>query len=401
MSLKGIVGLVMAGAVILMLVVGAGNLFEYVDSDEYVIFQSLQGNLSCALTAGPYWQGFGKVEHYQKRTQLWFSDKKDQGKDADESLQVRFNDKAKAAISGSIAWEMPSDCLSISTLYQKYGKQTNIEHQLIRTVMEKGIFMTGPLMSSTESAAERRNELLQLLEDQIHNGIVLTKTVQESLPDPITGEKKMTNVVKLAIDNRGQIIRAEPSPLGQFGIKTYNLTINAVKYDDGVEKQIQAQQQATMQVQLSIAKAREAEQDTITVAKRGEAEAARAKWETEKINSQLVATAEGRKRAEQENMKAAEYYKTAQLLKAEGDAGYRAKIMQADGALEKRLNAYLEAQKVWAAAVQGYQGAWVPSIVSGGGNSASGNGATTLIDLLSAKTARDLGLDFNLGSKQK
>jgi hypothetical protein len=180
------------------------------------------------------------------------------------------------------------------------------------------------------------------------------------------------------------------------------LAINEVKYDKEVEDQIQQQQQkAIMQVQIAIAKAKEAEQDAITVAERGKADAAKAKWEQEKENATVIAKAEGRRRAEEQNAIAAKFYRDAQLLKAEGDAGYRAKIMQADSALEVRLKAYVEAQKIWAEAIKGYQGAWVPSIVSGStADGKAGNGAMMLIDLLSAKTAQDLGLDLGLSPRK-
>ena len=72
--------------------------------------------------------------------------------------------------------------------------------------------------------------------------------------------------------------------------------------------------------------------------------------------------------------------------------------MQADGALTLKLDAWLKAQGLWADAIAKYQGAWVPSVVMGGGpmGTSSGSGATTLVDLLTAKTARDLGLDLSV-----
>jgi hypothetical protein len=69
--------------------------------------------------------------------------------------------------------------------------------------------------------------------------------------------------------------------------------------------------------------------------------------------------------------------------------------MNADGALAVKVDAWLKAQQMWATAIQGYSGDWVPQFVMGG-TAASGGGATTLIDLLTAKTASDLGLDMRM-----
>jgi regulator of protease activity HflC (stomatin/prohibitin superfamily) len=260
--------------------------------------------------------------------------------------------------------------------------------------------MTGPLMSSTESAAERRNELLQLIEDQIENGIYLTRTTQLEEEDPITKEKRRRNVAEIVKDKDGNVVRAAESPIKDFCIKTFNLTINEVRYDKEVEQQIQQQQQAIMAVRIAMANAQRAEQDARTVAEQGKADAARAKWEQEKENATIVAKAEGEKKQATLRAEAAKFYKEEQLLKAEADAGYRAKIMAADNALEKRLEAYVETQKIWAAAVANYKGNWVPAISSSGGGSGAGSGMQTLVDMLSLKTARELGIDAGLQPKK-
>ena len=389
---------VVVGVIFLSVLFSVGKIFEHVDANEILIVQSpVKGKISTYVTPGIKWQGFGRVITLTKRDQFWFSAMGDQGKKDDESLRIRFNDNAHARISGSIAWEMPLDYENLKRIFEKYGSQHAVEQQLVRTVMEKAIYMTGPMMSSKESAAERRNELLQLIEDQIENGVYLTQTVAEKSKDPLTGQDRVMNVVKLVRNEKGQGIRSADSPLKDFGIKTYNLAINEVRYDKEVEDQIQQQQKAIMQVQIAIAKAKEAEQETLTVVERGKAEAARSKWKQEEVNAKLVSEADGKRRAEEQNAIAMEFYRKAQLLRAEGDATYRMKVMQADGALEMKLKAWIEAQKFYAEAIKEYKGSWVPAIVSGGTDGrGTGGAAMTLIDLLSAKTAKELGLDLGI-----
>lgn len=67
--------------------------------------------------------------------------------------------------------------------------------------------------------------------------------------------------------------------------------------------------------------------------------------------------------------------------------------MPADGALEKKLDAYKSVQQMWADAFSKYQGNIVPTTQMGGGPSM--NGATTFMELMTAKAARDLALDPN------
>ena len=270
-----------------------GKLFENVDAKDIVCIQSpFSGTLHWYTTQGVKWQGFGTVTTYQKRSQFWFSEKKDQGGENNDAIKIRFNDGGHGTISGSIAWEMPVDADHLTALHTKYGSQEAIEQQLVRTDIEKSVYMTGPLMSSAESYAERRNDLIRFIEDQIMHGIYQTRTEEAKEPDPITGEQRTVAHVRLMTGKDGQLLRQDDSPLATFGIKTYNLSLNSVTYDETVETQIQQQQVAKMQVQTAIANAKKSEQDAITAQKNGEALAATAKWEQEVVKAKAVTKAQ-------------------------------------------------------------------------------------------------------------
>ena len=62
-----------------------------------------------------------------------------------------------------------------------------------------------------------------------------------------------------------------------------------------------------------------------------------------------------------------------------------------------------EINKYYADAIKGYQGNWVPSVVMGeaGGSRVAGSGAQQLIDLLTAKTAKEFGLDMGVSGATK
>lgn len=415
-SKTGIAAILVGFAAIFMLVMWH-QVFTTVNANEIVVVQApFSGKLTFHISAGLKMTNFGKVTRYVKRDQFWFSEKKDQGKADDDAILVRFNDGGHAKISGSISWEMPLDEEHLTMLHQKYGSHTAIEQQLIRTVIEKSVYMTGPLMSSKESYAERRNDLLQYIEDQINNGIYKTATIEVTQPDPMTGEKRTVNLVTI-VKEGGKAIRTDDSPLNIFGLKTLNPSINNIVYDDVVEKQIQTQQQAIMQVQTAIARAKQSEQAAITATKDGEAHAAEAKWQQEVIKAKEVTQAEqqlavARMNAQQEfdvaqklgqqklevaklDAQSAAQYKAAETLRGEGEAARRRAVMSADGALEQKLKTYKEVSLAYAEAIKGYQGDWVPKVVIGGGEGkGGGNGASQLVDLLTAKTAHELGLSM-------
>ena len=381
-------------------VFGLGAIVEILDSTEVMVIQYPNGSLVAATEPGWYPQWGGTVTKYPLRSQFSFSSAPDQGEEKDQSLPVRFNDGGHARISGVISWEIPIDHESLKKVHRKFGSTAAIEQQIIRTTIESAAFTSGPLMSSTESAAEKRNMLLQYMQDQAKNGPYQTRTVSVKVIDPLTNVEKTVNAAEIVTEG-GKPVRENSSAIHEYGINLLPMVINHINYDDAIENQIQNRQIAIQAVQIAQANALKAEQDAITVAKQGEASAAKAKWDQETIKAQRVTEAEQELEVATLQAKKAEQYKNQQILEGQGNAERKRLEMAANGALDVKLQAYVEVQKAYADAISTYKGAWVPQIVYGNGTSAAGSGANQLIDMLSAKTAKDLALDFTIDSKTK
>jgi len=387
---------------IIVLVTLGGRIVEDVGAEEIVIIQDpIDGDLHFYVSPGMKYQNFGASTHYPKSFQLWFSVQSDQGSNADQSMRTRFNDGGHATISGSVRIDMPLDDEHLRAIHTKYGSPEAVEQAIVRTVFEKAVYMSGPLMSSKESYAEKRNELIRYIEDQASSGVYKTISKETTGIDPMTGVKKTITVVELVTDDTSPngIARQEESPLKTFGLRAYNLSINQIAYDDTVEAQIKSQQQAIMQVQTAIAEAKQAEQRTITVEQEGMANAAKAKWDQEVHKAKAVTEAEQKKEVAKLAKDAAEYTKQEQILLGEGEAERKRLVMEADGALEKKLATY---EAVMGRFAQEFaKQKWVPEVQMNGGSaitSASGNEAANLINILTAKTLKDLGLDLSVKS---
>lgn len=376
----------------------SGSLVENVAADQVVVIQDpIDGELHFHFTPGMKWQGFGTVTKYTKESQYWFSALKDQGGVEDRSIPIRFNDGGSARMSGSVRWKLPIDEMSMKKVHTLYGSQRAVEQQLIRTVMEKSVYMTGPLMSSKESYAERRNDLLSFIDDQASMGVYNTTTKEVKGADPLSGKEKTFTIVEIDLDESGNFKRQEKSPLQEYGVSISNLALNKIKYNETVEKQIAQQQNAIMEVQTAIAKAKEAEQDAIRAEKEGQAQSARAKWKQEVIKAQAVTEAEQQKEVAKLSMESAEFFKKEQILKGEGEAARKKLVMSADGALDKKLDAWIQVNQQYADAMKNYQGNWVPSVIMGGSGKTSGsNGAQDFIDLMMIKSAKELSLDLSI-----
>lgn len=397
---KFIVPIIVVVVALIIILGGAGNLFEQVDAGEIVVIQTpISGKLYFYASAGLKWQGFGKPTHYKKSFQYWFSEHKDQGASVDQSIKVRFNDGGHAQVSGSVRADLPIDEEHLREIHTRYNSQHAIEQELVRTVVEKAVYMTGPLMSSKESYADRRNELINYIEDQAAEGVYKTVPRDVKVIDPMTGKEKTSTIVEIAVDSTSMLPqRQEQSPLDRFGIRLYNLSINSIKYDQQVEIQIKAQQQAIMEVQTAMAEARKAEQRAITAEKEGQALAAQAKWEQEVLKTKAVVQAEQRLDVARLEKQAAEEQKQRDILLGQGEAERKKLTMQADGALQQKLATWLEVNKYYADAIAKYQGNWVPQISMGasGNGAQAASGADQLIQLLMTKTAHDLSLDVSV-----
>ena len=256
-------------------------------------------------------------------------------------------------------------------------------------------------MSSRESGAEKRADLINYITDQIVYGVYRTEHDQVKTTDQLTGQDKVVDVVRPKIKDGAPngIEREEESPIQKFGMNAANITINGIDYDETVEKQIQQQQSAIMAVQQAIVNAKKAEQDTLTVEQQGKAEAAKAKWAQEVEKATAVTSAEKDKavavtQAEKDKEVAALSLETARLAAqetittAKADADAKRLAMTANNYALEKLNAYKEIAIAQANALGNQP--QVPS-VSFGGSTGGANGTAATMEILAAKAARDLG----------
>lgn len=390
------------GVVLLILgIIFIANSVTTVAADEIVVKQNFfDGKLQVWASPGVHWQNFGRLTTYKRSAQYSFDitpadpSVKD-SKPVDETIQVRFNDGGHGNVGGSLRFDLPTDEVKMLKLHSTYHSMEAINRDLIRPVVNKSVFMTGPLMSSRESYAEKRADLISHISDQILHGVYRTERHTSKQVDIISGQEKNVDMVVPKIGPQGAE-REEISPIETFGINAYNISIQRINYDPAIEKQIEQQQQATMAVQQAMVDARKAEQAAITTAKQGEAEAAKAKWAQEVIKATEITKAQQEKdvatlQATKNKEVAALSLETAKLsaqetittAKAEADA--KTLSMKADNYRAKNIEATIEINKAWAAAYGAHR--QTPDISLGGSGTSP---TTTAMDMIAIKAAREL-----------
>lgn len=399
----GLVGICIVAFVMLIL---SSHLVENLDAEHIMVIQDpVDGQMHWYTAPGIEGQWFGRVTKYPRRATYEFEE---------DGKAVQFNDGGHATLRGSIQYEYPyMDLKTMNEIHLNYASPDAVEAALVRKTVDKAIYLTGPLMSSTESYAEKKGYLLSYVDDQVAHGVYRTRQKDITSKDPITGVERTVRAVEIVMDDKGLPMRQERSTLEHFGIKTFNFSIAQVEYDKKVEDAIQNQQRAMMEVQTSIANSKKAEQEAITVEAQGRAQAAKAKWDQEVVKATEVTKAEQQKQvAEMQaarqlevaklDTQTAEQEKTAAILRAEGEAEASRKKLQANGALELKIEAYKSVNGMWSEAFAKVQQPLVPGFVMGGGGAGSASSvgsAQAFMELMTAKAAKDLQLNINMTEK--
>lgn len=403
MTVGRLIAAVVGGIVLVASIITAPMLFENLDASEFMVVQSpISGDLKVYTDPGLQWQGFGTITKYPRRNELRFSGPECSASNKDTvatgGLPIRFYDGGNATLCGTISWLMPVDPKSIIDIHKEFRSAEAFEIQAIRRSMQSAATFSGPTMSSFESAAGRRNELLQIMNDQTINGVYKTLSKVIRAKDVAGVEKDMT-VTEIVRDEKGAPMRAQASYVQKYNVQMLPMTISHFAYEKRVEEQIQQQQAATNAAVVAIANAKKADQDALTAVAQGQATAAKAEWDEKTIQAKAIAAALAKVTIADASVKEAEAFKKAEILRGEGEAARKRLVMEADGALDKKLEAIVTINERYAQAIEKAQpGAWVPTVQMGSSAGSGGSRATDLVDLITAKTAKELGVEMGVRS---
>lgn len=418
---------IIAGSIIVSLLIVTilfSKLANTVQSGTYHIKQAaITGTMSAIMKPGMYALLFGGWASWPTGETYYFTADRDTVSDVDTdmSIEVRFNDGSLAKISGTIRIIMPTLEEDAINLVTKLGYRTyaSLKDKLILPVLRNAIRNSANLMSSRESYSTLRSDFVNWSWDQIQNGVYQTEEEIRETVDEISGKKIRKTFKVIKKDKSGNIVRTK-DPLDGTNIKLANFEVKQFRYSRAVTKQIETQQVAYMAVATAMAMAKQAEQEKLRVIAEGrtKVEEARFSEEQEKVRAVTNAQKEkevGELRANKEkniaeiaanqrknvsklDRDSAEFKKQEEILLGEGEAKRKRLIMQADGALKQKLDAWLQAQRAWAVA---FEKRSVPSYVNYGGSSKQGQGTDfqtqQFQSFLNIMMAKQIGLDMKVG----
>ena len=363
---------------------------EDVPNEEIIVNQyPFTGKMAYWTTPGFKGQWFGRKTTYYKTQQFWFGSSDDDNRQQGTPIPVIFNDASDGLIYGSLRIKLPTDEEHLSRIQTDYNGMDRLMNDLVSQTVTKVIYASGPLMSAFESYAEKKNDLIEYITDQLNNGVYKTAVKVEETVDPVTGEKKTVKLATLIPDENapGGYKRSERSPFAYYGITIGSdqggqVSISKIDYSDKVKQQIAQQQEANMLIQTSKAKSAAAQQEAVRAEQEGKASAAKAKWEQEKIKAVEVTKAE--QEYEVARLAALKAKEEAKRIEAEGEAKAAANRALVSAGLTPLERATIEKETKIGVAEALSKTKWPMVVMSGG------NGQNNAMDVIALKQMTDL-----------
>ena len=381
LPIKKIVMASVIGILVIVFLCCIGSIVEDVQNEDIVVNQvPISGTMAVWSQPGMYAQKFGHTTTYHKTEQLWFG-----AQNNGEPIPVIFNDASNGLIYGSLRVKLPTDREHMLRIQTDYNGMDRLMNDLVRPTVVKVVYASGPLMSAYESVSEKKNNLIEYITDQLNNGVYTTSISIAEVIDPITGEKKQQKFAVLIPDSMsaGGYRRSEKSPFDYYGIEIGQVSVSKIDYEERVQKQIAQQQEANMLVQTSKAKSLAAQQEAIRAEEEGKAEAAKAKWEQEKIKAVEVTKAE--QEYEVARLAALKAEEEKKKIIAEGQAQAEANRLKVAAGLTPQERAEWD-YKTKVGVAEAMSQIKLPTYVVAGG----GNGQSNAMDVMGLKMMKDL-----------
>lgn len=314
---------------------------------------------------------------------------------------------------------------------QEYRTPENFMATALAPAVKETLQATASLMTADDYFAGARSEFGSEFENQLRDGmyVIKRKEVEQAavrgrnqapalksggdLEGDVTDEVKKAVVVTEKVTNEKGVEIRKQQQFRLFGVEVVEARITNIDPNPQYKQRMQKVQQALADLAIARQDRLKEEEQKLLVTARGEKEVEQKRQETLRDQIEQTTKAETEKKlaiinAEREKQTAniakltslelLEKAKVdAQATKTLADAEAYAKqaVIEADGALDKKLAAYVEVQKAFADA---FSKAPVPSVNMGGANGGTGRGgeAQDFLSLLTVKAAKDLQLDMSV-----
>ncbi len=347
-----------------------------------------------------------------------------------EAFPIVFLGNVDAKVESSARFRLPSGEQFLK-IAQEYRNPENFIKTALVPAIKETLQATASLMSADDFYAGARSEFAAEFENQLNDGLYLIKRkeirgprghlpsqtaiLQAGTEQGNFGDNNASQfVTEKVMDSKGIPVRKQQQ-FRKYGVEVVEARITNVDPNPQYKQRMVKVQQALAELAVARQNRLKEEEEKLLVTARVEKEVKARLQETLRDQIEQTTQAETEKQlavinAEREKQRAEIEKQTAELLRdkasitaqatkitADAEAYARKAVIEADGALQPKLDALVQINKVWAEAASQ---APVPGVMMGG----SGNGASAsrqdeigqLMGILATKAARDLSLDMKV-----
>jgi regulator of protease activity HflC (stomatin/prohibitin superfamily) len=347
-----------------------------------------------------------------------------------EAFPIVFLGNVDAKVESSARFRLPSGDQFLK-IAQEYRNPENFIKTALVPAIKETLQATASLMSADDYYAGARSEFAAEFENQLNDGLYLIKRkevrgprghlpsqtaiLQAGTEQGNFGDNNASQfITEKVVDDKGLPVRKQQQ-FRKYGVEVVEARITNVDPNPQYKQRMVKVQQALAELAVARQNRLKEEEEKLLVTARGEKEVEARRQETLRDQIEQTTQAETEKQlavinAEREKQRAEIEKQTAELLRdkasitaqatkitADAEAYARKAVIEADGALQPKLDALVQINKVWAEAASQ---APVPGVMMGG----SGNGASAsrqdeigqLMGILATKAARDLSLDMKV-----
>lgn len=405
---KTIIGGVIA--VVLLVLLLTVNPFSWNDAGNRTVVERTGGEQIVQFAPGIFYAGFfAKEKEWPNQISVTYQvnqpnlELEDNGIEVGQ-INIRFSDATTADVKGITQYILPGDEKEMILIHNTHRSPVSLVSKRLAPYTKECLQSSAQLMSSEKHYGGGRAQMAQDFLDQLKEGVFLLRTEEGYEYDSLEKEKK--RVYKTEIQyNKDNLPKRKLSSIKEYGITVADAAITDVDYEDKVDQKLIKIIDAVTKSSISKQELMTAQQQTLTAKAKGEQALVEIEYQQKQEQTKQVVEAQTRvKVAEQERLQATIALASSTIrvkertLLANVTAYEKSTIIKADGALEKKLEAYKEVSGKWADAFAKYSGNIVPLYTTGNSSAGpyQGNGAINFMELMNAKTMKDLSTDLRI-----
>ena len=341
-------------------------------------------------------------------------------------LNIVFLDQVDADAQATVRFSIPTDVDSFLQLAHEYRTPENLLQTALIPSFKETLQATASLMSAEDFYSGGRTQFAREFENQMTRGIyIVERQESQELIKSSSGSanaalgtdqeqygettKTVTKVVRLK-DVNGIELR-KPQNFIDFGISIVDARITEMQPNTKFKERMELKQKASADRAIAREQRIQEEEQRLLAIARGEREVAERQAEakvdqiqktTEALTEKQLAITKAEKEKEQaiiqkaiaqENLERARIEAQTQVTLADAEAYAKRQILEADNALQQKLDAEIAIQGLWAEA---FSKRAVPTNVFGSnGNTPTGSDSetTAFMQMLTLDAAKRLSYD--------